>query len=90
MMCHHIDFLCAEFKSFERKLMASLADLKAAVAEQTTVVQSAVTLLNGIHAKLEEALAQNDPAAIQEVLDDIKADTDALSSAVAANTDSPA
>lgn len=70
----------------EGKDMATLADLKAAVEAQTTVDSSVVTLLQGLSSQLAAAIAANDPAAIQAVLDGINANTKTLSDAVAANT----
>lgn len=70
-----------------KQLMATLDELKAAVTENVTVGQSAITLLNGLTAKIQELVdAGADPAAIQEVLDAITADTQALSEAITANT----
>lgn len=67
--------------------MATLADLQAAVARDTAVDQSAITLLNGLSAKLQELVnAGADPAAFQKLADDLAATTDALAAAVTANT----
>lgn len=68
------------------KIMATLEDVKAAVAAEKTVVDSAITLLKGLHDQLAAAIASNDPAALQAVADDLKAQTDSLAAAVAANT----
>ena len=66
---------------------AKLAELRAAVEENVTVGQSAVTLLNGLTARIQELLdAGADSTEIQAVLDEINGDTQALSEAVAANT----
>src|SRR6516162_5076888 len=68
---------------------ASLQDLLNAVNAEKTVDQSAVTLLNGLTAKIQE-LANKGPsissADLQKVIDGIKANTDSLSAAVKANT----
>lgn len=61
-----------------------LEDLKAAVAQEGTVVQSAITLLNGLSAQL--AAIKDDPAAIEQLAADVQAQAAALGSAVAANT----
>jgi hypothetical protein len=66
--------------------MATLADIQAAVAAENSVVQSAVTLLQGLKAQLDAAIASNDPAALAQLSSDIQAQTAALSAAVAANT----
>lgn len=70
----------------EALLMATIADVEAAVTENGDVVQSAITLLDQLTVKLNEALAANDPAAVQAVVDEISAQKEALATAVAANT----
>ncbi len=69
----------------ENLIMATLQDLQAAVAAEQGVVQSAITLLGGLHDQLVAALAQNDPAAIQAVVDSINTQKQSLADAVAAN-----
>lgn len=66
--------------------MASLADIRAAVEAQATVEQSVITLLQQLAQELRDALANNDPAAMQQLVDQINAQTQALSEAVTANT----
>lgn len=67
--------------------MASIQDIKAKVEAQTTVVSSAVTLLQQLSNKIQELVNTGaDPAAIQAVLDELNANTDALATAVTANT----
>lgn len=66
--------------------MATLSDVEAAVSQNTTVGQSAVTLLNELKAKLDEAIASGDPSRIQAVVDAIGADTQALADAIVRNT----
>lgn len=73
----------------EDKEMATIADLQTEVAALTTVEQSAAALLDGLTAQLKDALSQNDPAAIQKVIDDLDAGKASLADAVARNT-SPA
>jgi hypothetical protein len=70
----------------EDLIMATLADLQVKVAENTTVVGSAIILLQGLKQKLDEAIAANDPAAIQALSDEIGTATQALATAVQANT----
>lgn len=65
-------------------LVAHLDALEAAVSANTTVIQSAITLITDIATKLEEA--KNDPVAIQQLVDDLNASKDSLAAAVAANT----
>lgn len=66
--------------------MASIDDIQARVTAQKTVVDSAVTLLQEISAELKAALASNDPAAVQAVIDSLDANTKELADAVQANT----
>ncbi len=79
---------------------AKLVSLKADVESETTVVEAVKRLLEGqaaqladLRQQLADAIAANDPAAIQAVLDQIdavtatnKANADALAAAVVANT----
>lgn len=70
-------------------IMASLADITAAVAAETTVEASVVALLTQLSADLQAALANNDPVAMQAVVDSINANAAAMAAAVAANTPAP-
>ncbi len=72
------------------KLMATLDDVRAAVAAERTVEDSVVTLLEGIAQQLAVAMASNDPVAMQTVVDDINANASRMAAAVAANTAPPA
>lgn len=83
------EHLLARIAHIDRKLdyiMALLDALNTAVANETTVDQSVITLLNGLSQQLKDAIAAADPAAIQAVVDQIDTNTAALSAAVAANT----
>ena len=64
--------------------MAAIDDLAAAVAKEDTVIQSAITLIQGIPALI--AAAGVDPVKLAALQTDITAQTAALSAAVAANT----
>ena len=66
------------------KIMATLADLQAAVTAEDTVIDSAMTLLAGLAAQI--AALQPNQAAIDALAADVTAKTAALSAAVAANT----
>ena len=66
--------------------MAELDDLKAAVAKNTDVTESAIVLLNGLKAKLDAAIASGDPAALKDLSAQLGAETGKLADAVAANT----
>lgn len=70
----------------EEIIMAELDDLKAQVARNTDVEDSALTLIQGIAAKLAAAIAAGDPAALKELETQLKTHADALAAAVAANT----
>jgi ABC-type transporter Mla subunit MlaD len=65
-------------------IMATLADVQAAVTAEDTVIDSAVALLNGLAAQIA-ALKPNQEA-IDALAADVKAKTDSLAQAVAANT----
>ena len=66
--------------------MSALDNLKAAVAAETTISRSAITLLEGLKSRLDDAIASGDPAEVQALADQLGSDTAALSDAVAANT----
>ena len=70
---------------FGAMIMSALDDLKAAVTKNTSVVDSAVTLLQGVADKLAAANVNNDPA-IAALTSEISAEADKLGAAVAANT----
>jgi hypothetical protein len=70
----------------QRKIMSALTDLQAAVAAEDTVIASAITLLNGLKAQLDAAIASGDPAALTALSADIAGQTAALAAAVTANT----
>jgi hypothetical protein len=67
-----------------KTIMASVADVQADVTAQTTVIGSAVTLLQGLSAQL--AAAGTDPAALDAIKASLDANTAALAAAVVANT----
>lgn len=77
---------------YGENIMSALDDLKAEVARVKDVDASAVALLQGLSAKLDAALAANDPAAIQALADELRGDTDGLAASITANTkpDTPA
>lgn len=68
------------------QVMTVLTDLQAKVAANTAVTQSAVTLIQGLKAKLDDAIASGDPAQLQALSDQLGTDDQALADAVAANT----
>lgn len=66
------------------KIMSALSDLQTAVAAENTVIDSAVTLLQGLKTALDAA--GTDPVALKALSDDITAKTNSLSAAIVANT----
>jgi hypothetical protein len=68
------------------RIMSALSDLQAAVTAETTVVSSAVMLINGLAAQIASAVASNDSAALESLSQQLTASSAALSAAVAANT----
>lgn len=74
-----------------RDIMATLQELKDAVAANTAADQSAIMLLNGLTAKIQELIDAGTElaalkAGLQEVVDEVNADTQSLAAAVVANT----
>lgn len=63
-----------------------LSELKSNIEANTAVSDSAVILLQGLKAKLDEAIASNDPAALAALSAALGADTQELAQAIAANT----
>lgn len=72
--------------AMEKMQMATLADVQAAASAQTTVVASVEALLVKVSGMLAEALAAQDPVAIQAVVDLINDNTASLSASVVENT----
>lgn len=68
----------------QEKIMAALDDLTAQVAANKTVIDSALTLIAGIAARI--TAAGTDPAALAALTADLKSEDDALAAAVAVNT----
>jgi hypothetical protein len=66
------------------ELMSDLTNITTAVEAERNVVDSAVVLLTQLAQDLEAA--RNDPAAIQQIVDNINAQKDTLAAAVVANT----
>lgn len=70
----------------ENYIMATIQDVSAAVAQESSVDDSIIALLNGIVQQLKDAQASNDPAALDVVVAGIQANTKKLQDAVTANT----
>lgn len=68
----------------QEKIMSALSDLQASVAAEDTVMDSAVTLLQGLSAALKAA--GTDPAALAALKADIDAKTQTLAAAITQNT----
>ncbi|MBS1803542.1 MAG: hypothetical protein JST28_09245 [Acidobacteria bacterium] len=79
-------YLIVLVRKRSRSIMADLAQLETSVANETTVEQSAIALLNGLSQQLKDALASGDPARIQAIIDHVDANSAALAAAVTANT----
>lgn len=83
--------LLREINERTKKMSAELDDLTSAVAENTTIDQSAIALIEGIAAQLSQLVANATElgelkAAITAKAADLRASSAALSAAVAANT----
>lgn len=70
--------------SLEIHVMADLSRLTQEVSENTAVINSAITLINGLAEQIR-ALS-TDPAALNALADQLDAQSNALASAVAENT----
>lgn len=70
----------------QNKMGQELDELTAAVAKDIEVDQSAITLLNGLKQKLDDAIASGNPQALKDLSASIGSSTQALADAVAANT----
>ncbi len=68
------------------KMGQELDDLKAAVEKDVEVDQSAITLLQGLKQKLDEAIASGNIESLKELSAKIGSSTQALADAVVANT----
>ena len=70
--------------------MIDLTALQTKVTAENTVIDSAVTLLNGLSAEIKTLITASsntvDPIALQAIVDGIDAKTVALAAAVVANT----
>jgi flagellin-specific chaperone FliS len=67
-------------------IMATMQDLRDAVARNTSVDDSVLAMLEGISQQLKDAQAQNDPQAIQDVINQLDANTQKMTDAVKKNT----
>lgn len=88
LITHQINKIIQTIQKAEHNIMANLDALTAAVANDTTVDQAIITLLNGLAQQLRDLIAQGiiDPVELQSLVDQITANSDAISAAVVANT----
>lgn len=68
------------------KLMATMNDVLAAVERNTSVDDSVLAMLEGLSQQLKDAQASNDPAAMDEVIRKLDANTQKMTEAVSKNT----
>jgi MinD-like ATPase involved in chromosome partitioning or flagellar assembly len=66
--------------------MAALDNLKREVEETKSINQSVIALLQGLKAKLDEAIASGDPAVLQALADSLDTEQQGLAAAITANT----
>ena len=89
-----LDQILVALNSLGVKLMATLADLQAAVAADTSAENSAITLITGLAAQIQTLINASSgsvsAADLQPVVDSINANATALAAAVTANTPAPA
>jgi chromosome segregation ATPase len=76
-----------------QKMALSLTALQTAVAQETTVEQSAITLIKGLASQIQTLIDQSqntvDPVALQTIVTNMTNSQLALAAAVAANTAPP-
>ena len=82
----HIHKLLHEINFKVNYIMAILQDVLAGVQQESELDDSIIALLNNISQQLKDAQAQNDPNAIQSVIDQIDANKKKIADAVTANT----
>lgn len=69
-----------------KRMSDQLDTLTAQVTQNNTVIQSAITLIQGIKAQLDAAIASNDPQKLLDLSSSLAASDQSLADAVAANT----
>lgn len=69
-----------------KKMAEELESLTAEVQESNTVMQSAVTLINGLAQKLTDAINSGNPQKLIELRDSLNANSESLAAAIEANT----
>lgn len=77
-----LDYLCREIF----RMSAELDALRAEVSRNNDQMDSAIVMIQGLAARIEEL--KQDPAALQALVDELRANTDQFASDIAANTPS--
>jgi hypothetical protein len=89
-LASRLDALLPAINSLLQKvdqMSQDLSQLKAAVAANTSIIGSAITLIQGFSAKLQDAInAGADPVELQSIVDELNSQDVALSAAILANT----
>lgn len=88
-LSRQLNALSTQLTKIGNQIMATLQDITQAVTDEKTVEDSVLVLLNNIEQQLKDAIAQNNPAAMQAVVDQITAQKQTMADAVAANTPPP-
>ncbi len=78
--------LLGDMKAKEDIMSGELQTLQTQVAANTSVEQSAITLLQGLKAALDSAIASGNPAALTDLSHQLATSQTALAAAVVANT----
>lgn len=80
--------LSQQVARLEEMLMTQMDDLRARIARNSSVDDSIITLVQGLSQQLKDALANNDPKAIQDIINTLDQDADRVAKAVTDNTPS--
>jgi len=81
-----LDLLIRNIEAMSTTISANLQALETQIAQNTSVEGSAVTLIQGLAAQLQAALASGDDAALPALTQQLNASATALAAAIAANT----
>jgi hypothetical protein len=84
-----IDTLLEELHKMSVSISANLQALMTQVAQNTSVEGSAVTLIQGLVAEINNAVGSGDDAALPALTASLSQSATALAAAVAANTPAP-
>lgn len=79
-----LDGITRTLQRMEKRMSAQLDRLTAEVAENSTVVSSAIQLLKGLATQIRES--KDDPAALERLASDLDAQNASLAAAVVENT----